>query len=270
MSSSLPAPLSPSPSPPSLPHTFLSHGNDPLFHSLKKSFCLVFTSTSSNALIKSPLVRSTAHQPPMAPVNATATAPASTSRTQDLMSIYNLLNPDARASAPPLSRHSSSSTTSPSSATSAHHQLRNLTLNSDEPLSKEELLRQKRKIQSEKKRQWRRNLSPEQKERRQVLDAQRKREQRMNQTPEQRAESRKKDAARKAAKRRLMKEQMEKEKRQAALSSTSPHSPSFHASSSSATSSTSTHPHSGESSYSSNGSRKVPIDDLLNVHPANY
>ncbi|KAI0563268.1 helitron helicase-like protein [Gracilaria domingensis] len=85
--------------------------------------------------------------------------------------------------------------------------------------SKEEVLRQKRKIQSEKKRQWRRNLTPAQKERRQILDAQRKREQRMNQTPEQRAEARKKDAARKAAKRRQVKEEMEREKNQTAAAS---------------------------------------------------
>lgn len=66
----------------------------------------------------------------------------------------------------------------------------------------------KRKIQSEKKRQWRKNLSPDQRAKRQELDAQRKREQRLNMTPDQRAEARKKDAARKAAKRKLQKEQM--------------------------------------------------------------
>lgn len=66
----------------------------------------------------------------------------------------------------------------------------------------------RRKIQSEKKRLWRKNLSPDQKAKRQELDAQRKREQRMNMTPDQRAEARRKDAARKAAKRRIQKEKL--------------------------------------------------------------
>lgn len=70
----------------------------------------------------------------------------------------------------------------------------------------EEAAALRRKIQSEKKRQWRKNLSPDQKAKRQELDAQRKREQRMNMTPDQRAEARRKDAARKAAKRRMQKE----------------------------------------------------------------
>lgn len=66
----------------------------------------------------------------------------------------------------------------------------------------------RRKIQSDKKRLWRKNLSPDQKAKRQELDAQRKREQRMNMTPDQRAEARRKDAARKAAKRRIQKEKL--------------------------------------------------------------
>lgn len=72
----------------------------------------------------------------------------------------------------------------------------------------EEMAAHRRRLQSEKKRLWRKNLSPDQKAKRQELDAQRKREQRMNMTPEQRAEARRKDAARKAAKRRLQKEQL--------------------------------------------------------------
>lgn len=86
---------------------------------------------------------------------------------------------------------------------------------------RDEYLRQKRRIQSEKKRQWRRKLTPEQKEKLQVLDAQRKRDQRMNQSPEQRAEARRKDAARKAASRRLVKEQIEREKAHKAISGAS-------------------------------------------------
>lgn len=70
----------------------------------------------------------------------------------------------------------------------------------------EEAAALRRKIQSEKKREWRKNLSPDQKAKRQELDAQRKREQRMNMTPDQKLEARRKDAARKAAKRRIQKE----------------------------------------------------------------
>lgn len=72
----------------------------------------------------------------------------------------------------------------------------------------DDLTARRKKIQSEKKRLWRKNLSPDQKAKRQEMDAQRKREQRLNMTPEQRSEARRKDAARKAAKRRLQKEQM--------------------------------------------------------------
>lgn len=72
----------------------------------------------------------------------------------------------------------------------------------------DELTARRKKMQSEKKRLWRKNLSPDQKAKRQEMDAQRKREQRLNMTPEQRSEARRKDAARKAAKRRLQKEQM--------------------------------------------------------------
>lgn len=58
-----------------------------------------------------------------------------------------------------------------------------------------------RMLQAERKRQWRHNQTPEQKERRKRIDANRKRLERERLTEEQRAENRRKDAARKAAKR---------------------------------------------------------------------
>lgn len=58
-----------------------------------------------------------------------------------------------------------------------------------------------RMLQAERKRQWRHNQTPEQKERRKRIDANRKRIERERLTEEQRAENRRKDAARKAAKR---------------------------------------------------------------------
>lgn len=64
----------------------------------------------------------------------------------------------------------------------------------------------RRKVQSEKKRMWRKNMSPEQKLKRQQQDAHRKREQRLNMSVDQRAEARRKDAARKAAKRKIQKQ----------------------------------------------------------------
>ena len=74
--------------------------------------------------------------------------------------------------------------------------------------STEQSLLQKRKKQSEKKRQWRMSLTPEAREKRQQIDARRKREQRRSLTPQQRAEVRRKDALRKAAKRKMMKQQL--------------------------------------------------------------
>jgi len=70
----------------------------------------------------------------------------------------------------------------------------------------------RRQSQSEKKRQWRKSLTAEQREKRQAQDARRKREQRMNLTEEQRTEARKKDAARKAAKRKEQKEEQKRKK----------------------------------------------------------
>lgn len=80
----------------------------------------------------------------------------------------------------------------------------------------------RRQSQSEKKRQWRKSLTAEQREKRQQLDARRKREQRMNLTDEQRTEARRKDAARKAAKRKELKEKLRKEKEEEARAKQEP------------------------------------------------
>lgn len=58
-----------------------------------------------------------------------------------------------------------------------------------------------RTLQAERKRQWRLNQTPEQKERRKRMDADRKRRERGRLTEGQKAENRRRDAARKAAKR---------------------------------------------------------------------
>lgn len=58
-----------------------------------------------------------------------------------------------------------------------------------------------RMLQAERKRQWRLNQTPEQKERRKRIDADRKRRERGRLSEQQRAENRRRDAARKAAKR---------------------------------------------------------------------
>lgn len=72
----------------------------------------------------------------------------------------------------------------------------------------------KRRPASEKVYEWRKNLTPEARERRKEADAARKREQRKNFTPEERSAARKKDAIRKAAKRKVLKqERLEKEQK---------------------------------------------------------
>lgn len=137
---------------------------------------------------------------------------------QNPMSISNLLNPDHPARN--VSRPHQQDYPRP------HHQANSLggrrhlhgprlPESSSSMMDHDEQLKERRRIQSEKKRQWRRNLSPEQKERRQMQDAQRKREQRQNLSPEQRAEARRRDAARKAMKRRQSKDKMEREERDA-------------------------------------------------------
>lgn len=79
---------------------------------------------------------------------------------------------------------------------------------SEERLSDALIREYRRTQQAERKRKWRHNQTPEQKEKRKFLDACRKRRERENQTEEQRAENRRKDAARKAAKREKLKLQM--------------------------------------------------------------
>lgn len=129
--------------------------------------------------------------------------------SRERVSISNLINAvdntRITSSTQPLSRESGRSRkTERSRAQSAHGSARNGVGQGE----LDEIAARRRKMQSEKKRLWRKNLSPDQKAKRQELDAQRKREQRMNMTPDQRAEARRKDAARKAAKRKMQKEQL--------------------------------------------------------------
>lgn len=158
--------------------------------------------SSSKSLGQIPPVRSNHsqhhaqnHRDP--PSTARLTSPHS-HRSRDRVSISNLINAVDNT-------HITSGPSSPTLYTDPHQRSSSLTRNNNN--HNDELSLRRKRIQSEKKRLWRKNLSPDQKAKRQELDAQRKREQRMNMTPDQRAEARRKDAARKAAKRRLQKEQ---------------------------------------------------------------
>lgn len=147
---------------------------------------------------------------------STSPPPVTTHRSRDRVSIANLINAvdNARITSSP--SPSPSPSPHPGGRESGRHRrsMRNRANSAQgqrTPISQvelDEIAARRRKVQSEKKRLWRKNLSPDQKAKRQELDAQRKREQRMNMTPDQRAEARRKDAARKAAKRKLQKEQL--------------------------------------------------------------
>lgn len=179
---------------------------------------------SSKSMGHLPAFRHSHHRPPPA-----SPPPPHPNTTHQRLSISNLINAvdNARITSSP----SPSPPSSPSHQHPAHHHINPATSpNIQPPLHRhstttppnashlstpslrypdpDDLAARRKKIQSEKKRLWRKNLTPDQKVKRQELDAQRKREQRMNMTPEQRSEARRKDAARKAAKRRLQKEQV--------------------------------------------------------------
>lgn len=169
----------------------------------------------SKSMGQMPPVHYTAHPP------STSPPPAASHRTRDRVSIANLINAvdNARITSSPSPSPSPSPTPSPHPGARESGRHRRSARGSRAysaqgsrvplgPAELDEMAARRRKIQSEKKRLWRKNLSPDQKAKRQELDAQRKREQRMNMTPNQRAEARRKDAARKAAKRRLQKEQL--------------------------------------------------------------
>lgn len=168
-------------------------------------------------------------EPPSTSHLATLSSTSYSHRSRDRVSISNLINAvdNTRITSVPSSPTLFGETSSTSAKHSTRHRSSSLTRNN--PHHNDELTMRRKKIQSEKKRLWRKNLSPDQKAKRQELDAQRKREQRMNMTPDQRAEARRKDAARKAAKRRLQKEQQLRQQRdkqrESSSSSSSPPPP---------------------------------------------
>lgn len=185
------------------------------------------TSKSSKSLSQMPPVRYNRPAPPS--TSDLPRVPYPSHQSFERVSISSLTNAvdnaritssalpvDGPPTSPPepsshFARHSSTQASEPNRDSSRHrhstHFQANTTQVSPGHGNLDDLSVRRKKVQSEKKRMWRKNLTPDQKAKRQELDAQRKREQRLNMTLEQRSEARRKDANRKALKRRHQKEQ---------------------------------------------------------------